>query len=159
MILVGGAGVTMLDAWVTRGRWRVAVPPLDLMRRGGTDEPEDLPVGFLRWWFFTPFEGTLFAATLMQQGMLWLLREGEAVIEVRVGPCPRGERLTAARRAPHRTEQVDECRAVAVPRPGDSVRYVDEANGMRVDIVLESVAGVPPEEEAFRDPDAPQGGS
>jgi hypothetical protein len=159
MILVGPAGVTILDAWVTPSRWRVAVPPLDLIRRGGADEPGDLPVGFLRWWFFTPFEGTLFAATLMEPGMLWLLRDGDAVIELRVRPCPRGERWTAARRAHGRTEQVDECRALPLPRPGDSVRYADEANGMHVDIVLESVAGGPPEEEAFRDPDAPQGGS
>jgi len=159
MILVGGAGVTMLDAWVTRGRWRVAVPPLDLVRRGGADEPRDLPVGFLRWWFFTPFEGTLFAATFMKPGMLWLLRDGDAVIDLHVGPCSRGERLTASRRVHGRSEHVEECRALAVPRPDDAVRYVDDASGLRVDIVLESVAVGSPQEEAFRDPDAPDEGS
>jgi len=63
MILVGVAGVTMLDAWVTPARWRVAVPMLGVLRRGGADDPADLPIGFLRWWFFTPLEGRLFAAT------------------------------------------------------------------------------------------------
>src|SRR5580704_6974926 len=47
MMLVGAAGATLLDAWVTPTRWRIAVPPLDLVRRGANDEPRDMPVGFL----------------------------------------------------------------------------------------------------------------
>jgi len=154
MILVGGAGTTLLDAWVTRARWRVAVPPLHLVRRGGADEPRDLPVGFLRWWFFTPLEGQLFAASDAPPGPTWLLRDGAAVVELRVGTCDRGELRTASRRVGGRTERVEECRERAVPRPGDWVRYRDEASGLGVDLVVESVRGSLPDEEAFRDPDS-----
>jgi hypothetical protein len=158
MILVGGAGSTMLDAWVTPDRWRLAVPPVHLVRRGGAENPPDLPVGFLRWWFFTPLEGTLFAGVEMRDdGDLWLVRDGDAVIELRVGRCERGELRTVSRRAQGRTERVEECRERAVPRPGDWVRYRDEASGLRVDLVVESVSDALPEEEAFRDPDAPGG--
>ena len=35
MILVGGAGLTLLDAWVARRGWRFAVPSAEVVRRGG----------------------------------------------------------------------------------------------------------------------------
>src|SRR5579872_2701576 len=57
VVLLGPAGLTLFDAWVTPARWRVAVPPADIVRRGDADDPIDLPVAFLRWWFFTPLEG------------------------------------------------------------------------------------------------------
>jgi hypothetical protein len=158
MILVGAAGVTALDVWITRTRWRIAVPPLDLVRRGGLDEPPDLPIGFLRWWFFSPLQGNLFAAEVTSTDRTWLMRDGAAVIELRLGACRRGELLAATRRLRGRAEQVDECRAgdgSTAIRTGDSVRYVDRASGLRVDLVLESVADATPEEGAFRDPDAP----
>ena len=153
MILIGGAGATILDAWVTRARWRVAVPPLDLVRRGGLDEPRDMPVGFLRWWFLTPLGGTLFAAAFVEGGFLWLLRDGAAVVELREGPCARGRSLHAARRFAGHPETVDECRESAAPRTGDTARYLDESSGLRVDVLFESVAAEPPSVEAFRDPD------
>jgi hypothetical protein len=153
MILVGGAGATVLDAWATRARWRVAVPPLDVVRRGGAEDPGDLPVGFLRWWLLTPFGGTLFAAAFVPGGYAWLLREDGAVVELREGTCPRGRLLHATRRARGRSETVDECREADAPRAGDTAGYLDVASGLRVDLLFESVASQPPSAEAFDDPD------
>jgi hypothetical protein len=159
MILTGAAGATMLDAWVTPTRWRVAVPPLEVVRRGDLLEPRDMPVGFLRWWFLTPLTGVLFAATFMDEGRLWLLRQGGAVIELREGSCSRGRLLHATRRLKGRGETVDECSAHPAPSVGDSARYVDEASGLCVDVLLESIATEPPSDEAFRDPDASGSGT
>jgi hypothetical protein len=156
MILVAGAGSTVLDAWVTRGRWRISVPPLDLVRRGSVEAPADMPIGFLRWWFLTPLTGTLFAAALVDGGTSWLLRDGDSVIELRSASCPRGSLLAATRRAlrPEAAEHVTECRERAAPSAGDWARYVDEVRGLHVDVVLESVAESPPDARAFVDPDA-----
>jgi hypothetical protein len=157
MILVGAAGATLLDAWVTPEHWRIAVPPIDYVRRGGAEDPEGLPVGFFRWWFFAPFEGTLFAASVHPDGLLWLLRRGEAVVELRLGRCAiAGRSLGATRRSDGRAEHVDECRVSARGEPGtgDVVRYVDDSSGLQVDIQVESVSDAPADGEAFRDPDA-----
>jgi hypothetical protein len=159
MILVGAAGATMLDAWVTPGRWRIAVPPLEVVRRGGAEEPRDMPVGFLRWWLLTPLSGRPFAAASVDDGFLWLLRERDAVIELRQGTCPRGCLLQATRRAAGHAETVEECRERGTPHVGDSARYVDESSGLRVDLFLESIAAGPPRGEAFEDPDAAGSGT
>ena len=155
MILTGVAGATMLDAWVTMTRWRVAVPPLEVVRRGDVQAPREMPVGFLRWWFLTPLAGALFAATCTGDGALWLLRYGGAVIELREQPCSRGTLLRAIRRIDGHAETVDECRARAVPSAGDTARYQDESSGLSVDVLLESIGTEPPSDEAFEDPDAP----
>jgi hypothetical protein len=155
MILTGAAGATMLDAWVTMTRWRVAVPVLSLVRRGDVLAPREMPVGFLRWWFLTRLAGGLFAATCTGDGALWLLRYGGAVIELREEPCSRGTLLRATRRMEGRAETVDECRSRAAPSAGDTARYVDESSGLRVEVLLESIGTEPPRDEAFEDPDAP----
>jgi len=157
MILVGAAGATLLDAWVTPIQWRVAVPPLELVRRGGMPAPDDLPIGFWRWWFLTPLEGTLFAAAMTGAGPLLLLREGDAVVELVVGTCRMGERLAAARRVNGRTERVDTCRVGGVPGSGDTVHYIDEASGLEVDVVVESASRGSASAAALRDPDAAEG--
>jgi hypothetical protein len=152
MILVAAAGTTVLDAWVTPDRWRIAVPPLSLVRRGGSDEPRELPVAFLRWWFFRPLQGMLFAATNAAgphgAEPLLLLRERGAVVELRVARC-----LRVRRRSASRTERVEECASQAPPQAGDRVEYEDESSGLVVDLVFESVADEAPREEAFVDPD------
>jgi hypothetical protein len=158
MILVGAAGATVLDAWVTPTRWRVAVPPLEFVRRGGMQEPEDLPIGFWRWWFLTPLEGTLFAAAMTGADSHMLLREGDATVELVVGICSAGQRIAAARRVKGRTERVDACRARALPASGDSVHYVDETSGLEVDVVVESASDRTASAAALRDPDAQEGG-
>jgi hypothetical protein len=159
MILVGGAGMTMLDAWVAPDRWRVAIPPRDLVRRGGSEEPRDLPIGFLRWWFFTPLEGTLFAGGETHSGTEWLLRDGDAVSDLLAGRCSAGSLLRVERRVRGRQEVVNECKSLSVPREGDWVKYTDDATGLRVDLVVESVSGEQPRPEAFSDPDGERGGT
>ena len=154
MILVGVAGVTMFDAWVTPESWRVAVPPLGIVRRGGAGEPDDVPVGFLRWWLCRPMSGTLFAATFDGESPIWLLRDGGAVVEVRADRCDRGPRLRVSRRTAARAESIEECAAGSRASVGDRVRYRDETSGLAMDLTLESVSGEPPPAEAFRDPDA-----
>lgn len=161
MILVGAAGETMLDAWVTTDRWRVAVPLAGQVRRGqgsseerDREDARDLPVGFLRWLFFTTLRGTLFAGKRERDDVLLMLRDREAVLEVRLGTCDRGRLATTTRRVRGRVERLDECRASSVPQPGDWARYRDEGTRLQVDLSIESVASQPPDDLAFRDPDA-----
>jgi hypothetical protein len=150
MILVGGPGSTLLDVWVTRDRWRMEVPPIGKVMRGGLDEPPDLPVGFLRWWFCRPLEGELFAAARTPEGATrWLLHEGDAVIELREA----GGALSAFRRARGRAQTVRQSRGPSLPARGDAVHYEDEG-GVTVDLVVESLAAAPPADEAFVDPDS-----
>ncbi|HZU85257.1 MAG TPA: hypothetical protein VE987_20130 [Polyangiaceae bacterium] len=151
MILLGPAGVTLLDAWVTADRWRVAVPPAEIVRRGALDEPDDLPVGFLRWSLFRPLEGTLIAGSLSPQ--TFVLRDGDAVVEVELARCRLGELSRTTRRVRGRVEHIEECRAPGPPRPGEWVRYEDERTGLRVELTFEAAAPAPPDERAFRDPD------
>jgi hypothetical protein len=158
MILTAGPGSTMLDAWVSPDRYRVAIPAIDQIRRGGDAEAADLPVGFLRWWFLAPLSGQLFAAV----DPIWLLRSGEAVVELRTAPCDQGgghgEGLLAIRRTHARAERVLECRAQpARLSVGDSAEYDDLVSGLHVRVDVESVAQAPPDEQAFRDPDAEGG--
>jgi hypothetical protein len=156
MILVGGAGSTVLDAWITRDRWRVAVPPVHIVRRGGAgDRPIDLPVAFLRWWFIAPLAGTLVAAEATATGDAWLLRDDDAEVVLRSAPCGNDHLrhlLEATRRERGRKERAFECRISATPVTGDRAGYVDESSGLTVDMEIESVASAPPEPDAFRDP-------
>ena len=45
MILVGPMGGRALDVWVTREAWRMEVPAIHLLRRGGALAPASLPIG------------------------------------------------------------------------------------------------------------------
>jgi hypothetical protein len=156
MILVGGAGTTVLDAWITSDRWRVAIPPARRVERGGSRSPIDLPVGFLRWWFVAPLSGALVAATNTASGPAWLLSDGPATMELRsstCGPDHAGHRTEATRRQPGRKERVVECRTSSAPSPGDHAGYVDLTNGLQVDVTIEAIASAPPDPDAFRDPE------
>ncbi len=153
MVLLGAAGMTMLDAWVTPDRWRIAVPPLSVFRRGGRTAPDDLPVAFLRYAFFRPLAGRLFAASKRGDGFAFLLRDADAIVDVRERRCDRGTLFVTSRRAATRVELVEECRGSAVPRPGDWVSYRDERSGVIIDIAIESMSRTPPDTEAFEDPD------
>jgi hypothetical protein len=104
----------------------------------------------LRWWFFRPFDGRLFAATAGPPGPTWLLRDGRAVVEVRV----RGRWIEARRSASGRSERIEAYGSVAgAAEPGERVRYVDEATGLAVEIFVEALASEAPTAEAFEDPD------
>lgn len=162
MILVGGAGATLLDAWVTRDRWRIALPPLDVVRRGGAENPRGLPVGFLRWWFVTQFDGVLFAASVQPAGDVWMLRDHDAVIDLRITPWKSAMCVTAVRRSPGHAERIEERGSGPSPLQaavGDQVAYVDETSGLRVTVAVESIAPGPPDPAAFENPDTHEGGT
>jgi hypothetical protein len=152
MILVGPAGSTMLDAWASADRWRVTVPALELSRRGGAEEPADLPVGFLRWWFLSPLGGSLMAARSTPGEELWLLRSPGGVVELRERACARGDLLDATRRIAGRAEQVRECRSRDGLRAGDTAEYADQSTGLRVQVEVESVSERGPDDDAFVEP-------
>jgi hypothetical protein len=152
VILTGGPGATVLDVWATAERWRVASPPAGLLRRGGSEDPLDLPVGFLRWWFVEGLRGTLFAGSLGEGTELWLLRDGDVVLELRRSIADRSVRLEVVRRAHGRTEQVEEKKGGRALQPGDRVTYSADG-GLEVVLEVESVSPLPPAEEAFDDPD------
>ena len=156
MILVGGAGSTILDAWASARHWRVAVPPANVLRRGGAENPDDLPIGFLRWWFVAPLAGVVVGGGGAGAATRWVLDDGGAEIDVQAGACGERHLLAATRRASGRTEHVEECRASAEPSPGDQAKYVDDATGLQVDVELESVGGSP-DPDAFVNPDPPSG--
>lgn len=157
MILVGGAGSTMLDAWVSPARHRVAIPALDLVRRGGEAEVADLPVAFLRWWFLEPLSGQLIAAA-DDSDPVWLLRTPGAVVELRSTACGEREGLLAIRHAGAHAERVLECRAHDEEASvGDSADYDDLASGLHVRVDVESVSAGPPDAQAFLDPDLATG--
>jgi hypothetical protein len=153
MILVQGPGSTVMDAWVAPDRWRVAIPPIDVVRRGGADEATDLPIGFLRWWFLAPLAGDVFAAASDEARDRWLLRAGDAVVSLTVSACARGEAWEAIRRTGSRVERVRECRAGAKPSAGDSADYDDASSGLRVHVEVDESTHGPPDPDAFRDPD------
>jgi hypothetical protein len=160
MVLVGPAGGTMLDVWVTREQWRLAIPPANRIRKGGAGESNprggddhDLPIEFLRWLFFTPLQGTLFGGAREPDGLLFMLRDGDAVLEVRLRSCDRGRLAITTRRSQWHTERLGECRASNTPQPGDWAHYHDENSGLDVQLTIESVGGGPPDEVPFRDPE------
>ena len=137
-------------------RYHLAVPALDIVRRGGTDPPRDLPVAFLRWWIFAPFDGILFGAAAPGSrpgAPIWLLRDGGAIVDVRLSSCALGRLITATRRAEGRAERIDQCSSGAGVAAGDRVRYRDENVGLEVDLQIESISAGAPDAAAFRDPD------
>jgi hypothetical protein len=160
MILVGPGGATTLDAWVTRDRWRFAVPPLALVRRGGTDPGAErgLPVGFFRWWFLSPLEGQLLARDPDGSPVFGVVRDGAATVEVFAAPGDRSACVAAVRRQGRAHESLASCTALgAAPREGDRATYDQLDTGLHVDIYVEGAAGAP-EREAFTDPDVSEGG-
>jgi hypothetical protein len=157
LVLVGPAGATVLDAWITREQWRVAVPQAHMVERGGTRSPTDLPVGFLHWWFVAPLSGTLVAATFTKTGLAWLLHDGPAHVELRKWFCDdKRMLLEATRRQPGKKERATECRTEgAAITVGDRASYDDLTNGLHVDVEVQAVAATPPDPDAFRDPETP----
>jgi hypothetical protein len=141
MILIGPAGETALDVWVTPDAWRLDVPPIHLVRRGGRETPKGTPVGFFRSWFVEPLAGRLLA----------IGRGGELVVRDPFGGTLHvdAESLAAGtirRRSGSSTE--------SFVFGASHARYVDEGTGLAVDVTMGPVQADPPDPEAFVDPDA-----
>lgn len=151
MMLVGPGGATALDVWVTKERFRFAVPAINLEKRGGTDpaEARGLPIGMLRWWFLSPLEGRLLLARSTRGESAWILRDGSATVSVRSD----GARFLAFRRDGENLEGIEWASRGLVPRAGAHGRYVEGRFGLRVEVLVEEVLATEPDPEAFEDPD------
>ena len=140
MILVGPAGEPALDVWVTRDAWRLVVPAIHLVRRGGRDAPDGTPIGFFRSWFVDPLGGRL----------LCLGPDGELVIRDPFGGTLHVVRAGAdgfdvRRRSGTHTESFDS--------RGAHARYRDEPSGLAIEVALGEVQREAPDPAAFQDPD------
>lgn len=146
MILIGPGGATALDAWVTKDRYRFAVPPLQLLRRGGTEAPPGLPIGFFRWWFLGPFDGKLKTAL----GSTLVLDDGNAIVALDADESDGARTIVARRRHGSTIEWLGYEGHGGV---GDRATYRDLASGLRVNVTVDKLGEAPPEPEVFRDPD------
>lgn len=157
MILVGPAGSTALDLWVTKDRFRFAVPGIKLEKRGGTDpnEMRGLPVGFLRWWFLSPLGGRLLMGRSTPRESAWVLKDGPATVTVRTD----GQHFFALRRESDRLEGIEWTARLLVPSSGAHGHYIEGRLGLRIDVTVEEVLDVAPDPAAFDDPDAPPQGT
>jgi hypothetical protein len=156
MIAIGPMGVVLLDVWASRDAWRVAVPPLGRVSRGGRASDENIPIGFFRWWFLSPLEGQLLAASPAWDVIL--LRTPDAMVELSLTGLDGDEPLRATRSSGGREEHVTWFGAGLVPREGDRAAYVDDATGLRVDVsIVEGAHPMDPTASicAFVDPDGP----
>jgi hypothetical protein len=151
LVLIGPAGATALDLWVTRERFRFAIPSIHLERRGGTDmaSARGMPIGFLRWWFLSPLDGELVLARSGPAESSFLLRDGSATITVRTN----GERSVAIRREGGRLEGLEWNGRGAAPESGSRGRYVDGEFGLRVHVLVEEVLTEEPDPASLFDPD------
>jgi hypothetical protein len=152
MIMLGPAGTTALDLWVCRDRFRFVLPAADLTRRGdgrtAPSEQKGLPVAFLRWWLLDPLGGQLLSALDGEHGPRYLLRDADAVVDVRASP---GRGLEVERRSKRDQERVE------VEGPGCAqVRYHQASTGIDLWVRCEQLDLTrPPAAEAFADPDDP----
>lgn len=152
MILVGPGGTTALDVWVTKERFRFAVPAIKLEKRGGADpaEAKGLPIGMLRWWFLSPLAGRLLLARSSTAESAWILREGAGTVTLRTD----GRRFLALRREGEALEVIEWLSRGLVPQAGERGHYIDGRYGLRVEVFVEEVLPDEPDPEAFADPDA-----
>jgi hypothetical protein len=153
MILVGPGGTTALDVWVTKDRFRFAVPAIKLEKRGGIDpaEAKGLPIGMLRWWFLSPLAGRVLVARSTQSESAWILRDGPATVTVRSD----GRRFVALRREGETLEGIEWISRGLVPQSGEHGRYIEGRFGLRVEVLVEELLEAEPDAEAFADPDEP----
>jgi len=151
MMLVGPGGTTALDVWVTKERFRFAVPAINLEKRGGVDpvEARGLPVGMLRWWFLSPLGGRPLLARSTTAESAWILRDGRSTVTVKSD----GRRFLALRRDGENLEAIEWVAQGLVPRAGAHGRYVEGRYGLRVEVLVEEVLDSEPDPEAFQDPD------
>jgi hypothetical protein len=155
LILLGPAGTTALDLWVTRDRFRFTIPSIKLDKRGGSDpaHARGLPVGLLRWWFLAPMEGQLLVARSSATETAFLLRDGAAFVTVRTDR----DRFVALRRAHGRMEGLEWIARGLTPHAGARGQYIDGESGLHVHVVIEEVLPEEPDPEAFLEPDEERG--
>lgn len=156
MVLVGPAGGTALDVWVTPDRWRFEAPFAKVLRRGGPDDNPALPIGFFRWWFLAPVDGRLLTAVAGTDSERFILRRGGDTIDLTDAHSGKAHIVTASRRSRGSVDRVNVRGAFPGATPGDRVTYDHEASGVHVEVLVESRSDTPTP-AAFADPDGPEG--
>jgi hypothetical protein len=160
MIMLGPGGTTAMDLWIREDRFRFEVPALELEKRGDAHTPPQelrgLPVRFLAWWLLRPFGGRLLWTDHDGTTRRFILRDGPAVVDLRVRPdgSVEAERTTwtieDGRRAIADREWV---RASSLGC--GVVHYGQESTGVRVTVGCEGIEEASaPNPRAFEDPDA-----
>lgn len=152
LILLGPAGTTALDVWATRDRFRFAIPPANVIRRGGEESPSELPIGFFRSWFLRRYEGRL----LTIAGDALVLRDGAATLRV-YGLLDTTAPVKVSWREGSSIQELEVADRGAPPPVGERVRYRAVATGLEVEVTVESVSDAPADPSAFVDPDAAGG--
>jgi hypothetical protein len=149
MILLGPAGTTALDVWATRDHWRFAIPPANVLKKGGEESPPELPIGFFRSWFLRPYEGRLLT---IDRGDL-VLEDHQAVLRVSGVLSPGKAPLRVMRREGTAVEWLEVIDRGAHPPVGERVRYRSMSTGLEVEVLVESLSPDPADPAAFLDPD------
>ena len=157
MILVGPAGHTALDVWVTREKWRFVVPGVNFTRTGSNDlaSSRGLPINFFRWWFLAPLEGRLLSASTGPEGQTFLLRDATGTVVLRAAPEKGLTHLVLLRREAGAVQSMEWRGKDLTPHAGDHARYVEEGSGLQVNVLVEAVSADEPDPAAFLDPDDP----
>jgi hypothetical protein len=156
LVVLGPAGSTAVDVWVTRDAWRIHVPAAAMSRRGGQDEDPFLPVGFFRWWFLGPVDGRLLTAVAGDGSLRLVLRSEGDTIDLRDRSEGDGHEVIASRRRAGSEDRL-EFRGRSLPvSPGDRAVYDQESSGVHVEVAVESWTTQPPP-GVFEDPDGPNG--
>lgn len=157
MILLGPGGRTALDVWATPDRYRLAVPDLSILERGGAAAPAHLPIELFREWFLTPLSGRLLAAGHAGARTIYLVRSPRQVLELDLTPqapgC--GVRYALRKHSPGNDEIVEwisEGPPTLVPSVGSRVVFTRPAMGIRVTVEIEELGTEPPSPEAFEEP-------
>jgi hypothetical protein len=154
MILLGPGGTTAFDLWVCRDRFRLAIPALDLERRGDASSSPQLlrgmPVAFLRWWFLAPLGGKLLAFADHPGGRRYVLSDGGPILHVE----PLQNDGLRVRRVVVGDEELMEIDGAACGR----VRYQQRSTGVDIEVECEAREERSPPPEAFADPDDPSRG-
>ena len=147
MILVGPAGEPALDVWVTRDAWRMSVPAIHLVKRGGREAPDGMPIGFFRSWFIDPLGGDLLAIG-RHDDLVVRDREGGTLDVSDVSFLPRPS-AQVRRRKGRATERF----GFALGKEGGTASYVSESTKLAVEVKLGPVQSEPPDPQAFEDPE------
>jgi hypothetical protein len=154
--------------WLHGEQFRLAVPAIDLLRRGDASTPRHekrgMPVDFLRWWLLRPTSGTLLWHVFRDTGSWFVLRDGQAIVDLHVA---RSGRITARRTTwedspdkPSGRRKIDE-ELIEADRLGCGVvNYQQASTNVRVTVKCEAEETErPPNPRAFIDPDALSDGS
>lgn len=145
LLLVGPAGEPALDVWVTRRAWRMEVPAIHYLRRGGTESPPGLPVGFFRSWFIDPLGGRPLA----------IGRAGEIVVRDAAGGTLSIAQTASGASVRRRSGTTTEVFSYTESPQGGRARYRDDKTGLEVEIDLEPAQDTPPDPKAFEEPGSP----